>query len=258
MENVETLRDSDGGIHDLEIQSVLVGMNYKCEAWTVDAALYGVPQRRIRRFYVAVRGDLGLQPAVPTATHHPPDALLVPKFVTVAKAIDDLPPLRDAGEGSDHFRSYAQPESQGFLRRNGPYAAMMRAEKGTWVSHHWTPALSDLALQRLRRLNPGEAMADLPLSLQPAKGFRGAYGRLHPDRTAWTITANCDYPSRGRFSHYMHDRGITMREAARLQSFPDEFDFIGPREHVARQIGNAIPPLLARAFADMIGPILQH
>jgi DNA (cytosine-5)-methyltransferase 1 len=256
LENVDGMRDSDNGIHDLAIQSFLTDQNYKVDAWDLDAASYGVPQRRLRRFYLAYRGDLGIKPSVPPMTHYGPDALMKPSWVTSSKAIDDLPTLQVTGEGNDFFITRARPESLGFARRHGPYAAMMRSDYGTRVTHHWTPALSELALRRLRQLGAGEAYGDLPDELRPAKGFRGTYGRLHPDRPAGTITANCDYPSRGRFSHYEHDRGVTMREAARLQSFPDEFEFPGFREHVARLIGNAVPPLMARAFAGTIGEAL--
>jgi DNA (cytosine-5)-methyltransferase 1 len=252
IENVDALKASDGGRHDSNIRSVLTELNYSVDAWDLEAVDYGVPQHRVRRFYLAYRGDLGLIPRPPRVTHHSLEIRKKPSWVTVSQAIDDLPVLSISGEGSLAFTTRAEPGSPTFRARQGAYASMMRAEKGTPVTHHWTPPLSPLAERRLTKLEAGEAIEHLPKHLQPRMGFRGAYGRLHPTRAAWTITANCDYPSRGRFSHYSFDRGISMREAARLQSFPDEFHFIGPREHVARQIGNAVPPLVARAFATAI------
>jgi DNA (cytosine-5)-methyltransferase 1 len=256
IENVAELRDTDNGAHDFAIRSLLDDLNYKTDAWNLNAVYYGVPQHRTRRFYLAYRGDLGIAPSCPTATHHPADSLLSPSWITASQALDDLPLLRESGEGQALFTSKVDLDRPSFRRRYGDYAWMMRAEKGTKVSHHWTPPLSAIALRRLMALAPGQALADLPERLQPKMGFRGAYGRIHPQRPAWTITANCDYPSRGRFSHYALLRGISMREAARLQSFPDEFHFCGPREHVARQIGNGVPPLLMRAFANEIGRAL--
>lgn len=253
IENVDGLRDTDGGVHDLAIRSAFADLNYSAEAWDLDAASYGVPQHRLRRFYLAYRGDLDVRPLAPKPTHHSPESLKQPRWVTASEGIDDLPPVEFAGDGTAYFVARADPSQRGFRERRGRYAWIMRASGGTRVTHHWAPRLSSLALQRLRALGPGQALADLPESLRPRMGFRSAYGRLDPERPAWTITGNCEYPSRGRFSHYLLDRGITMREAARLQSFPDDFHFIGPRERVARQIGNALPPLLARAFAREIG-----
>jgi DNA (cytosine-5)-methyltransferase 1 len=79
-------------------------------------------------------------------------------------------------------------------------------------------------------------------------GHRGVYGRLHPDRPAGTITARFDSFTRGRFAHPYENRNITLREGARLQTFPDTFRFTGNREDVAALIGNAVPPLLARCL----------
>jgi DNA (cytosine-5)-methyltransferase 1 len=83
-------------------------------------------------------------------------------------------------------------------------------------------------------------------------GHRYVYGRLHWEKPAATITAKFDSFTRGKFGHPLEDRSLTLREGARLQSFPDEFVFCGPKEEVAAQIGNAIPPLLARALGTAI------
>lgn len=249
LENVDHLKETDEGLHDRAIRRGLAALNYQIGAWELDAVQYGVPQHRLRRFYLAYRADLAIVPEAPPATHHAPGLGRTPLWVTASKAIDDLPRIERAGDGRNWFVSKADPSLASFIRRHGSYAAMMRPAKGSCVSHHTTPSLSQLALMRLSNLEAGQAMSKLPTHLQPRMGFRSAYGRIHPDRPAWTITANCDYVSRGRFSHYQLNRGLSMREAARLQSFPDEFHFIGCREAVARQIGNAVPPLLARAFA---------
>jgi DNA (cytosine-5)-methyltransferase 1 len=133
----------------------------------------------------------------------------------------------------------------------------MRPKRGELIHHHYAKPMSRLALKRLRSLRAGEALAQLPMELQPRMGFRGAYGRLDPDLPAPTITGNFDYVSRGRFSHYDQDRGITFREGARLQSFPDRFRWLGPSyEQIALQIGNAVPPLIANSLAQHVGKLL--
>jgi DNA (cytosine-5)-methyltransferase 1 len=80
-------------------------------------------------------------------------------------------------------------------------------------------------------------------------GHRYVYGRLAPDRPAATITARFDSFTRGKFGHPSQPRNITLREGARLQSFPDSFAFLGTQEEIAAQIGNAVPPLVASALA---------
>lgn len=100
-------------------------------------------------------------------------------------------------------------------------------------------------------------MEDLPVDLRvnchkngaDRIGHRYVYGRLAPERPAGTITARFDSFTRGKFGHPKDPRNITLREGARLQSFPDEFRFVGTQEEIAAQIGNAVPPLLAESLA---------
>jgi len=82
------------------------------------------------------------------------------------------------------------------------------------------------------------------------------YGRLHPEDVSGTVLTKCD-PHWGSFFHYEQDRVISAREAARIQSFPDWFIFTGSLTEQYRQIGNAVPPLLARALADHLAELLQ-
>ncbi len=121
---------------------------------------------------------------------------------------------------------------------------------------HRETKLSDLNLRRLRLIPPGGGMQDLPVAMRvrchkkgaDAIGHRYVYGRLAPDRPANTITARFDSFTRGRFAHPFAHRNITLREGARLQTFPDQFRFCGNQEEIAAQIGNAVPPLLAQAI----------
>jgi DNA (cytosine-5)-methyltransferase 1 len=85
-----------------------------------------------------------------------------------------------------------------------------------------------------------------------------AYGRLHRHGIAQTITANFSNPGSGRFIHYREHRSITVREAARFQGFDDTFIFCGQRQEQQRQVGNAVPPLLARALAEHFGKLLLN
>lgn len=253
LENVDELAAKDGGVHDRAIRGALVESGYRADSWELDSADFGVPQHRSRRFYLAYRADLGIQPEPPPRTHYPPTDPEEPKWVTASEAIDDLPLLTDGGQGTGSFAETGQG-SEAIVTG---YAGLMRAERGEAITQHWAPIPSELALKRLKALGPGQAIDHLPKELQPRMGFRSAYGRIDAARPAWTITSHCEYPSRGRFSHYRWNRGLTLREAARLQSFPDEFQFVGPRSQVARQVGNAVPPLLARAFAIEIARRLK-
>jgi len=96
---------------------------------------------------------------------------------------------------------------------------------------------------------PPEMVRDCHKSVD---GFRDVYGRLWWDRPSVSITARCRTPSCGRFTHPEQHRGLSVREAALLQSFPDDWIFEGPFDDKYKQIGNAVPPLLAKAIAENI------
>jgi DNA (cytosine-5)-methyltransferase 1 len=125
---------------------------------------------------------------------------------------------------------------------------------------HWQMGLSALNLERLRLIPPGGGFEDLPVSMRvnchkngAAKiGHRYVYGRLSPDRSSSTITGRFDSFTRGKFAHPYEHRNITLREGARLQSFPDKFAFTGTQEEITALIGNAIPPLVASVIGAAI------
>ena len=197
-----------------------------------------------RVFFIASRiGSRGLR--FPAPTHRPPKAaqtlLQEPSYVTVREAIADLPRL-DHGEGEEPM-PYGTPAT-------GDYQRLVRNGSDV-VYDHVARRLAPTQLERLRAIRPGQRMADLPEHLRTRQGYGGAYSRLDWDEPALTITTWVFHPGSGRFGHPEDDRTITMREAARIQSFDDDFRFTGSYNSKSRQIGNAVPPLLAQRVAEV-------
>lgn len=133
------------------------------------------------------------------------------------------------------------------------------------ISNHFTPSLSALDLEMIRNVPPGGNWKNIPTtvsserlkqirrSFEAGEGSRSTYyGRLHPDRPSYTINTYFNRPGNGCFVHYDEDRMISQREGARLQSFPDRFVFAGSRGAVNKQIGNAVPPVLAYHIAECL------
>jgi DNA (cytosine-5)-methyltransferase 1 len=245
IENVHNMEKA----HDKEIRARLEALGYEVICFKVDAADYGVPQHRKRLFYLACLDLLGVNPRIPEAPHCDPSksANGLRKWVTVREAIGDLPP-REAGTGPERFKSHIDLSDPAKRMKLSEYATTMRPAKGSSITGHYARPFSELSMCRVRSLKAGQAIFDLPLHLRPRSGFRGAYGRLYPDRPAKTVTTGVHGPSHGPFCHYAQDRLITLREAARLQSFPDSFLFQGGIQAQATLIGNAVPPLLSKAI----------
>lgn len=213
--------------------------NYIIKKNILNAANYGVPQLRKRFVLQAVRKDIskellkyGFNFDLPKETHNKNGTEGLKKWRTVKEAIGDLPEIR-AGE------TYV--------------------DDGI-IHNHKCAGLSDKNLKRIKTIRKkGGSRKGLPPNLvlechkkkdENGAGFSGhgdVYGIMDPDRPAPTITGGCLCYSKGRYGHYSQDRAISIREAARLQTFPDDFVFSNSLTASALQIGNAVPVDLVRA-----------
>ena len=174
--------------------------------------------------------------------------------VTVQEAIGDLPELQIT-EGEDVSEYGCEPFCD--------YQQDMRKDASA-LYNHVAPYLADINMKRLTHIPQGGSWRDIPHRLLPA-GMKLArrsdhtkrYGRLHPDGLACTILTKCDLHW-GAFIHPKQERTLTVREAARFQSFPDRFRFTGSKGEQFRQVGNAVPPLLAKAVAKSVAHMLRR
>lgn len=201
-------------------------VGYRVQARVLDAADFGVPQRRKRMIVVGERDDSDVCFEFPTPTHKPST------YRTVRDAIGDLP-------NPSHMLPSDIP-----------------------IPNHEPDRISPMNRLRISHVPPGGGREDIPQELRlpchrvsvDRAGHRNVYGRLHWDEPAGTITTKCNSFTRGKFAHPEDNRNISMREAARLQGFPDDFIFNGDKVAVAHQIGNAVPPPLA----EMLGRALRR
>ena len=227
VENVPGLGKSSlkQGAFELFVQR-LRGLGYETEHRVVRSQEYGVPQRRSRLLLLASQiGHVGF----PHPTHGPGRSN--PSFSTVSDWIKDLPPL-EAGE------THAT------------------------VANHRAAGLSRLNLKRIRATPAGGDLRDLPSKLMPNSrqadfgGFTDVYGRLQWDSPAPALTTRCISFSNGRFGHPEQHRALSVREAACLQTFPMDFVFSGSLNSQAKQVGNAVPRLLAQRFGEQLSTAL--
>lgn len=238
MENVPELLSS---AEFVDIKALAESMGYFVNAGILNAADYGVPQRRKRAIILAGRN--GLLP-LPTPTHCNTQktttlfqAGLLP-WETVTRAIIDL------------------PEPVGIELRVGEVSP-------PWDLHFGrTPTKQSLSRYRCvpeggNRFDLQRKRPDLtPMCwIRKKSGGTDLFGRLWGDRPAFTIRTEFFKPEKGRYLHPKQHRPITHREAARLQSFPDSFKFTGTKIEIAKQIGNAVPPLLGKRVAEVL---LEH
>ena len=242
-ENVAGIKDLKYGNIWEDFRERLDRLGYVTGSKVVCTSRFGVPQYRKRSILIAVRKELVREERFADLMETEllvPDADPNSMLTTVADAIGHLPPVSAGEIHSD-------------------------------IPNHRTRALSELNLKRLASASPGESNAymantefgDLSLDCHRKvnarlndRCFSDVYTRMHPDRPSPTITTKCHSISNGRFGHYDPDqvRGISLREAAILQSFPDDYVFYPTEqiEPVARMIGNAVPPRLARYFATYL------
>ncbi|MCI0624460.1 MAG: DNA cytosine methyltransferase [Acidobacteria bacterium] len=224
MENVPGLTEVGGFSSYRRLRKVLAENDYDVAEGVLDAKEFGVPQTRRRFVLIAIRGS---RASLPRATHGPNRLA----FETVRKAISNYPPI-EVGE--------THPS----------------------IPNHSAAALSKLNVRRIRLTAPdGGDRRDWPKKLwldchgNEYSGHTDVYGRMWWDRPAPALTGRCNSLSNGRYGHPEQHRAISLREAARLQTFPDNYVFFGSSKHIASQIGNAVPVLLASAVGEQV---LRH
>lgn len=231
IENVKNLINAANGYFIEEIQKQFKKIGYIINYGILNAKNFGVPQNRERTIII---GSLDKSINLPVSSGK--------KLVTVKDAIEDLAYL-NSGEGEFVSEYLNKPSST--------YQTLMR-KNSTKLFNHIATKHSEIALKKLSYIPPEGDKSNLPKKLQGKQKFSTTWSRLIWNNQSPTIDTRFDTPSNGRNSHPILNRAITPREAARLQSFPDTFIFYGKKCSICKQIGNAVPPLLARAIGKQI------
>lgn len=265
IENVPGLATLNDGRFLHQIAFGFRRLGYRSTCAELLAAQYGAPQMRWRMFFVGVREDTGLPlPDFPLPTHGRrgigelvPNRTITPEdtagFVSTYDAIGDLPAVASGAFGYHYDRA---PRT--------PYQRAMRAEQENHVANHYAPRMSQRNLERFRHLRPGQDWRDLPRELLPAGMQRAAlkdhtrrFRRMTWEGVPRSIITRFRDPKSGEYIHPEQDRTITIREAARIQAFPDWFTFEGTITSQYEQVGNAVPTLLARAMGLEVARALE-
>jgi len=234
MENVPGLAKGIGKPIFLNILQRLRELGYYTVHGIVDTADYGVPQRR-KRLVLLGTNDPKIRLTFPKQTNQDPNFIgrYLDSWNTVRGTIADLPSIR-AGEKSENDKLHV---SSNLAEINLKRMANTPHDGGGRLS--WP---EELILECHKKVN----------------GYKDIYGRMKWDYPSPTITGGCVMISKGRFGHPEQDRAISLREAARLQTFPDSYIFAGNVGQIASQLGNAVPPLLAKRIADSLAQAIQE
>lgn len=254
VENVREFLNFAGGKFSSDLRARFAELGYEVQFQKLNAADFGVPQTRHRVFFIAIRKDVadkvGFVPQFPAGsfikTEGSGSLALFPTHRTVRDAIIDLPaPVYDK-MGLVRYD----------MRRSvSEFAGQLRSKLGV-VHNHAARKLSKVQVDRINAVGTGR-MKHIDDDLKTEKFYGSAYRRLAWDEPALTITTWVYHVGSGRFAHPTEDRGITMREAARLQSFDDDFIFPPLVNPSSQMIGNAVPPIVANAFAQEFSKVLD-
>ena len=254
MENVEGLLTTKNGEYLHEAVKMFISLGYAIRVEKVYAHEYGVPQRRKRVLVVGNR--IGIDFKFPKPTTILTGRIFRNSDVTLRHAIGTLPDASSDPSAKIEYQTEVSDEFEDYLR-----GASRK------ISDHFYPQQGVLQMERILRLKPGQTMKHLPEHLQhksfkkranrrvmdgiPTEKRGGSpcgLKRLIYDEPCLTITGTAIR----EFIHPSRHRPLTIRECARIQTFPDDFKFIGRTSEKMQQIGNAVPPLMARIFAEHI------
>ena len=236
----EPVVDHYGDLVMEKLKSEFDRIGYSIQHRTMLATDFGVPQNRERVFIIGIRKDLEIEWEFPAGKG---------PLYSIEDAISDLPPVAE-GEEINEYTVAPQNDYQRLMRGNCAR-----------ITEHFCGIYGDKIRTVIQNVAEGEGKNDFNRKVEAGlidktyyltSGYGNTYGRLERNKPSTTITNNLATPSALRCIHYEQNRALTPREGARIQSFPDWYQFEGNRTDVARQVGNAVPPLMAMAFADQI------
>lgn len=233
-ENVVGILSMNGGKLFKNVQAEFEGLGYSLKYKVLNAVDYGVPQLRERVILVGFLGENNFE--YPEPTH---GEGLMP-YVTLSDSIGDLPSIAGGGSGNVYIKN---PDND-FLQ-------FVRASE-CGLTEHVAPKNGAHLVKIMQTLKDGQSKDDLPTDIRPKSGFKNTYAKLWWDKPATTITRNFACPSSSRCIHPRDSRAMSIREGARLQSFPDDYLFYGSDSMKRLEIGNAVPPLLSVAIAKQM------
>ncbi|MFV8418228.1 DNA cytosine methyltransferase [Mycoplasma sp. VS299A] len=231
IENVKNILNSSNGYFKNEIINIFSDLGYIVTTQIVNAKNFGVPQSRERAIIIGSKTvEINIKP------------IIIDNFTSVYDAISDLNYL-NSGEGDNASKYNLKPLSK--------YQEQLR-KNSTYLYNHIATNHSEIALKKLMMIPPEGDKKHMDKSLWGNQQFSTTWARLKWQDISPTIDTRFDTPSNGRNSHPVLHRSITPREAARIQSFNDSFVFYGPKTSICRQIGNAVPPLMAKSIGEQI------
>lgn len=224
-----------------QIKEEFEALGYHLCHKVLNALEYGVPQQRERVFLVGMRGHNNFR--YPTPTHGEGKK----PFLRLKDALGDLPALK-SGQSKDYYEKPADSEFLRFVRKNGC----------TVLSEHRSPKNGEHLIRIMEALKEGQSKDDLPEEIRPRSGYGNTYAKLWWDKPSTTITRHFACPSSSGCIHPRDSRAMPIREGARLQSFPDDYQFYGSDSMKRLEIGNAVPPLLSMAIAKSMLEALEE
>ncbi|ELZ41849.1 DNA cytosine methyltransferase [Halorubrum tebenquichense] len=227
-ENVRGMTNTADGKFFDAVEESFDQMGYDVTHRVVEASDFGVPQHRHRLLVLATKKS---------ETELPFDGFELDP-VDIPGVIDGIGDLPEVGPGETKTEYDAEPET--VIQRD------LRGDVDD-LTHHQAANHSDDMVEMLSHISDGGNRTEIPDELQPSSGYHNSYSRLDSEEPAVAITSNMSKPSSARCVHPFQDRGLTPREGARLQTFPDSYRFEGRLGAVRKQIGNAVPPYLAEA-----------
>ncbi len=260
-ENVTGLLSMDKGRLFKQVRTEFEELGYSLKYAVLDAVDYGVPQHRERVILVGFRGENNFDYPAPTHGEpgsgrsdcgEPASCLSLKPYVTLRDALGDLPALK-SGQTKDYYEREAYNDFLKFVRKNSSMDAA-----GGPLTEHTSPKNGQHLIRIMEALKDGQSKNDLPEEIRPKSGYGNTYAKLWWDRPSTTITRNFACPSSSRCIHPRDSRAMSIREGARLQSFPDDYEFYGSDSMKRLEIGNAVPPLLSVAIAKQMLKALKE